>query len=98
MNKIKTEELKIITSLKQKNKSLLENIESQYQTAKALNKKAYYYENLVNEMVKYIENLDIDEDICAHMITIKKQECGYIDEGDCKVCIKKYFREKLGDL
>ena len=97
MNKIKPEELKIITSLKQKNKSLLENIGSQHQTAKALLKKLYYYENLVGNMVEYINNCNI-EDICDYMETNNKEECGYIDEGDCKVCIKNYFKEKLGDL
>lgn len=49
-------------------------------------------EQIINAMVEYIANLDIDEDICKKMGIFK--DCEIKDVENCKKCIIKYFRKK----
>lgn len=49
---------------------------------------------IIDEMAKYIGELDIDEDIC------RDKDCDeytniYTGEIDCKTCIKEYFKKKV---
>lgn len=49
-------------------------------------------EQIINAMVEYIANLDIDEDICKKMGIFK--DCEIKDVENCKKCIIKYFKNK----
>lgn len=49
-------------------------------------------DKIINAMVEYIANLDIDEDICKKMGIFK--DCEIKDVEHCKKCIIKYFRKK----
>lgn len=49
-------------------------------------------EQIINAMVEYIANLDIDEDICKKMGIFK--DCEIKDVEHCKKCIIKYFKKK----
>ena len=49
-------------------------------------------DQIINAMVEYIANLDIDEDICKKMGIF--QDCEIKDVENCKKCIIKYFKNK----
>ena len=47
---------------------------------------------IINETVKYIATLDIDEDICSKT---QNKHCDKMSFGECENCIKQYFEEKV---
>jgi hypothetical protein len=49
--------------------------------------------HVINAMVEYIANLDIDEDICKKMGIF--QDCEIKDVENCKKCIIEYFKNKM---
>ena len=49
-------------------------------------------DKIINAMVEYIANFDIDEDICKKMGIFK--DCEIKDVENCKKCIIKYFKNK----
>jgi hypothetical protein len=50
-------------------------------------------DQIINAMVEYIANLDIDEDICKKMGIF--QDCEIKDVENCKKCIIEYFKNKV---
>lgn len=50
-------------------------------------------DKIINAMVEYIANLDIDEDICKKMGIF--QDCEIKDVENCKKCIIEYFKNKM---
>ena len=50
-------------------------------------------DQIINAMVEYIANLDIDEDICKKMGIF--QDCEIKDVENCKKCIIEYFKNKM---
>ena len=50
-------------------------------------------DQIINAMVEYIANLDIDEDICKKMGIF--QDCEIKDVENCKKCIIEYFKNNV---
>lgn len=50
-------------------------------------------DKIIDEMVKYISDLDIDEDIC--MKNVVNTEICNEEYSNCKECIKEYFINKV---
>ncbi len=67
-------------------------IEEQHENVE-LETKLEEKEKIINAMVEYIANLDIDEDICKKMGIF--QDCEIKDVENCKKCIIEYFKNKM---
>ena len=80
-----TIDYKCINNLYTPIKTLLQYIEQLEQENSKQNK-------IIDETVKYIATLDIDEDICSK---IQNKHCDKMSFGECENCIKKYFKEKV---
>lgn len=59
------------------------------QTKKTLKGQIKKLNAVIDEMAEYINNLDIDEDIC--MKNVANTELCNEEYSNCKECIKKYF-------
>lgn len=47
-------------------------------------------ERLINTLVDYIAEEDIDEEVCKHIKCVDNEE-----EKDCRECVKKFFESKI---
>ena len=56
------------------------------------NKEIKKKDKIIDEMVKYIANLDIDEDICKN---IRCTNEGNEIQKNCSECVKQYFTKKV---
>ena len=65
--------------------TLLQYIEQLEQENNKLNK-------MIDETIKYIATLDIEEDICSK---IENEYCDKMSLGECECCIKQYFEKKV---
>lgn len=97
---------KQIDKLKKHNNDLLRKLRNRVKEVKKLKKYSLYKEEfsrlnkqlqnkdkIIEQMIYYIMNLDIDEDIC------KRVNCNTNSgELDCKDCIKQYFENKSKEL
>lgn len=97
---------KQIDKLKKHNNDLLRKLRNRVKEVKKLKKYSLYKEEfsrlnkqlqnkdkIIEQMIYYIMNLDIDEDIC------KRVNCNTNSgELDCKDCIEQYFENKAKEL
>lgn len=82
-----------IISQKQVHDYDLKMIDDVKGNAVKLYKKLEKKDQIINAMVEYIANLDIDEDICKKMGIF--QDCEIKDVENCKKCIIEYFKNKM---
>lgn len=79
----------LMNRTKNLNKECQQHFDNMMDTIKENSEK----DKIIDEMVKYISDLDIDEDIC--MKNVVNAEICNEEYSNCKECIKEYFINKV---
>lgn len=89
LSMLKQQELKI-SSLKQTHNYDVKMIDEVKGKAVELYNRIKEKEKLINALVDYITEEDIDELVCKHIRCVDNEE-----EKDCRECVKKFFESKI---